>query len=356
MRQRIPLSVLDVVPVRRGSSASDALAESVALAQHTERLGYTRYWFAEHHGSAGIASSTPALLAARVAAATNSIRVGAGGVMLPNHAALTVAEQFGTLQALFPGRIDLGLGRAPGTDPLTSMALGAKRGARAAEAFPGQLDDLIGFFRGDTYWREHPERASLNDERRFFHEIDSTPALGHEVPIWLLGSSDVSARLAGERGLPFSFAHHFSHEATLPALAIYRRSFQVSSSPSDPPWTLKAPYAMVAALIIVADSDDEARRHAMPMALSFLRMSTGQRGPMPTLDDALAYELEPHEARFIDGWMDKNIVGGPETTRTKLRALLEATRADELMVLSTAGSSEARQRSYSLLREIHDAA
>src|SRR5690606_31265653 len=158
MRQRIPLSVLDVVPVRRGSSASEALAESVALAQHTEALGYTRYWFAEHHGSAGIASSTPALLSARVAAATTTIRVGAGGVMLPNHAALTIAEQFGTLQALFPGRVDLGLGRAPGTDPLTSMALGAKRGARAAEAFPGQLDDLIGFFRGDAYWREHPER------------------------------------------------------------------------------------------------------------------------------------------------------------------------------------------------------
>jgi luciferase family oxidoreductase group 1 len=351
--RRVPLSVLDVVPVRRGTSVSEAFAESVALAQHAEGLGYSRYWFAEHHGAAGIASTSPAVLSARVASATSTIRVGAGGVMLPNHAALTIAEQFGTLEALFPGRVDLGLGRAPGTDPLTSMALGAKRGARAAEAFPGQLDDLIGFFRGAPAWAER-DMANVADERRFFDEIDSTPALGHEVPIWLLGSSDVSARLAGERGLPFSFAHHFSQENTLPALSLYRRVFRPTSMASAPSWSLQAPKAMVAALIIVADNDADAVRNAMPMALSFLRMGQGVRGPFPTLQDVDDHPWEPHEERFIAGWLEKNIVGGPRTVKAKLTSLLSQTAADELMVLSTAPTPEARQRSYTLLRELHD--
>ena len=352
----IPLSVLDVVPVQRGRRLSDAYAETIALAQHVEGLGYHRYWFAEHHGAAGIGSAAPAVLSARVGSSTKRIRVGAGGVMLPNHAALTIAEQFGTLEALFPGRIDLGLGRAPGTDPLTSLALGARRGARAAEAFPGQLDDLFGFFRGDAYWAERPAGGDGTgpDERKYFSEIDATPARGHEVPIWLLGSSDVSARLAGERGLPFSFAHHFSQENTLPALQAYRRTFKPSALVSKPAWSLNAPLAMVAALIIVADTDAEAMRSAMPMALAFLRMGQGVRGPSPTLEDVDAYDFDAGERRFIEGWMEKNIVGGPETVKAKLAALLSATNADELMVLSTAPTPEARQRSYTLLREIHD--
>ncbi len=329
----VPLSVLDVVPVRNGATVKDAYDESIALAQHAEKLGYQRYWFAEHHGAAGIASAAPAVLVARVASVTSTIRVGSGGVMLPNHAALAIAEQFGTLEALFPGRIDLGIGRAPGTDPLTSQALGARRGALAARDFPEQLDELFGFFRGD-FDPSHP-----------FSRIIATPATGHEPPVWLLGSSDFSARLAGALGLPFSFAHHFSQENTLPALSVYRKSFQASAA-------LAAPHAMVAALVILAENDATAVRNAMPMALAFLKMGMGRHEAFPTLADVDAWDWTDHERRFVDGWMEKNIVGSPKTMKPKLQSLLQATQASELMALSTAPTAAARQTSYSLLREL----
>ncbi len=331
---RIPLSVLDVVPLRQGATAGQALAESLALARHVEALGYRRYWFAEHHGMPGIASAVPAVLVGQVAAATSTIRVGSGGVMLPNHAPLAIAEQFGTLEALFPGRIDLGIGRAPGTDSLTAMAL--RRGAAASgDDLPELLAELVGFFRGQ-FPDGHP-----------FRRIRAVPALGHEPPIWLLGSSGYSARLAGRLGLPFAFAHHFSQANTLPALALYRDTFHPSAA-------LERPEAMIGAIVIVADTDEEARRLALPTALAFLRLRRGAPGPYPTIEEAEAYPWTPEERAFAEDWLALNVVGGPSSVREQLDRLLEATRVDELMVLCTVPDAEARQRSYTLLRQLHD--
>jgi luciferase family oxidoreductase group 1 len=334
---RIPLSVLDLVPVRRGSSPSEALAETMALARHVEALGYRRYWFAEHHGMGGIASSAPALLIGQVAAATSTLRVGSGGVMLPNHPPLVIAEQFGTLEALFPGRIDLGIGRAPGTDAMTARALRRTAGPLSADDFPEQLADLFGFFR-DSFPSDHPYR-----------HIHAVPSPGREPPVWLLGSSGYSAQLAGALGLPFAFAHHFSQASTLPALALYRENFRPSAS-------LSKPEAMIAATVIVADTDAEARRLALPNALAFLRLRQGQTGPYPTVEDAEAYPWTPGERAFAEDWLAANVVGGPASVRAQLDRLLAATRADELMVLCTAPDPAARRRSYTLLRELHDQA
>ena len=328
----VPLSVLDLVPVRRGASAGSALAESVALARHVEALGYRRYWFAEHHGMPGIASSAPAVIIGHVAAATTTIRVGSGGVMLPNHAPLAIAEQFGTLEALFPGRIDLGLGRAPGTDLTTAMAL--RRGARTGDDLAEMLDELWAFFRG-TFPVGHPYAA-----------IHAVPARGHEPPVWILGSSDYGARLAGRRGLPFAFAHHFSQRNTLPALALYRETFR--PSPATP-----TPYAMIGAIVVVADTDAEARRLATPAALSFLALRQGRPGLYPTLDDADGHPWTDDDRDFVERWFAANIVGSPDTVRRQLAALLAATAVDELMVLSAIPDPAARQRSYALLRELH---
>jgi luciferase family oxidoreductase group 1 len=331
---RIPLSVLDLVPVRRGGTASEAIAESVELAKHVESLGYRRYWFAEHHGMPGIASAAPAVLIGQVAAATSSMRVGSGGVMLPNHAPLAIAEQFGTLEAMYPGRIDLGIGRAPGTDQLTAMAL--RRGGMASgDDLPELLAELIGFFRGQ-FPEDHP-----------FRRIRAVPAFGHEPPIWLLGSSDYSARLAGRLGLPFAFAHHFSQANTLPALALYRDSFRPSAS-------LARPESMIGAIVIVADTDAEARRLALPSALAFLRLRQGMPGQYPTLAEAEEYPWSPDERAFAERWLASNIVGDPGWVREQLDRLLNATRVDELMVLCAIPDPEARRRSYTLLRELHD--
>jgi luciferase family oxidoreductase group 1 len=221
------LSVLDLAPVVLGSSPSEALANSTELAQHAERLGFARYWVAEHHNMAGIASSSPPVLIAHLAAHTTTLRLGSGGVMLPNHAPLVVAEQFGMLEALHPGRIDLGIGRAPGTDPVTAHALRRTAEGLSADEFPQQLGELLAFFNG-TFPDAHPYR-----------KITAVPGLGYQPALWLLGSSDYSAQVAGILGLPFSFAHHFSAENTMPALAAYRAAFQPSEA-------LAEPYAMVA--------------------------------------------------------------------------------------------------------------
>ena len=330
----IPLSVLDVVPVRNGSTATEALAESLELARHVERLGYHRYWFAEHHGMPGIASSAPAVLVGKVAAATSRLRVGSGGVMLPNHAPLAIAEQFGTLEALFPGRIDLGIGRAPGTDQLTAAAL--RRNVRSGEDLAEQLADLWSFFRGD-FPPGHP-----------FAAIHAVPARGHEPPVWILGSSDYGARLAAALALPFAFAHHFSARNTLPALALYRGGFRPSP-------TMAGPRSMIGAIVVVADTDEEARRLALPNALAFLRLRRGSPGAYPTIEDAERHPWTPDEREFAETWLASNVVGGPASVRTQLAALLEATRVDELMVLCAVPDAAARQRSYTLLRELHGA-
>ena len=322
-----PLSVLDLAPVPAGGSSRQALADTVALARHVERLGYGRFWVAEHHGMPGVASSAPAVLIGAVAAATSTIRVGSGGVMLPNHAPLVVAEQFGTLEALHPGRIDLGLGRAPGTDPATASAL--RRGT-SADDFPQELSALRSFFSG--HWSAgHP-----------WSSLQAVPALGNGPAVWLLGSSGYSAQLAGLLGLPFSFAHHFAPHGTLQALELYRTSFR----PSD---VLDAPYAMVCASVVLADTDERALELAMPGALSFLRLRSGRPGLLPTVEEALSYDYAPHERAFVEQRLAQQAVGGPETVQAALERLLDQTGADELMVTTMVHDPADRLQSFDRL-------
>jgi luciferase family oxidoreductase group 1 len=327
----VPLSVLDLAPVVAGCTPADALRATRRLAQHVERLGFTRFWLAEHHGMPGVASSAPTVIIADVAAATERIRVGSGGVMLPNHPPLVVAEQFGTLAALHPGRIDLGLGRAPGTDQMTARALRRSAEALSDDDFPQQLGELVGFFRGG-FPEDHPYRA-----------IKAVPGYGEAPPIWLLGSSGYSAQLAGLLGLPFAFAHHFMAQNTLPALELYRRSFR----PSD---VLPAPYAMVAAQVIVADSDEEAQRLAAPTALSFLQLRRNNPIPLPTVEQAAAYEWTEQDRAFVAQRQAGQAIGGVDTVRSALATLLEQTAADELMVTTMVPEPDARLHSMTLLR------
>jgi luciferase family oxidoreductase group 1 len=320
-----PLSVLDLAPVASGSSVGQALRNSVDLARHVERLGYLRHWVAEHHNMPGIASSAPAVLIAHLADATTTLRVGSGGVMLPNHAPLVIAEQFGMLEALHPGRIDLGIGRAPGTDQVTAYAL-RRHLDPSAEDLPTQLAELRAFFAG-TYPR-----------------INAVPGRGNEPAIWLLGSSDFSARLAGELGLPFSFAHHFMPQNTEPALAIYRRSFRPSPA-------LEEPYAMIGVAVVAAEDDERARWLHEPSALAFLRLRSGRPSTLPSPEEAAAYEYDPAERAFVDSWTAAHIVGSPSSVRDGLRELQARTGADELMLTTMVHDHADRLRSYELVAE-----
>jgi luciferase family oxidoreductase group 1 len=324
------LSVLDLAPVVLGSSPSEALGNSLDLIQQVERLGYTRYWVAEHHNMAGIASSSPPVLIAHLAAGTSTIRVGSGGVMLPNHAPLVVAEQFGMLEALHPGRIDLGIGRAPGTDPVTAHALRRTADGLTAEDFPRHLGELLAFFNG-TFPDEHPYKS-----------ITATPGLGYQPALWLLGSSDYSAEVAGLLGLPFSFAHHFSAPNTLPALAVYRAAFR----PSE---TISQPYAMVAVSVLVGEDDEHAEWLAGPSRLSFVRRRTGRPARLTSPEEAAAYEFSGMESELLRQWGRSSVVGGPDRVRQQLEELAERTKAQELMVLTTVYNHSDRVRSYELL-------
>jgi luciferase family oxidoreductase group 1 len=327
----VPLSVLDLAPVVSGRTPADALLATRELARRVEDLGFTRFWLAEHHNMPGIASSAPTVVIADVAAATERIRVGSGGVMLPNHPPLVVAEQFGTLAALHPGRIDLGLGRAPGTDQHTARALRRSTEALSDDDFPRQLGELLGFFRG-SFPEGHPYRA-----------IAAVPSDGVGPPIWLLGSSGYSAQLAGALGLPFAFAHHFMAQNTLPALELYRRSF----TPSE---VLTEPYAMVAVQVIAADTDEEAQSLALPGALSFLQLRKNNPIPLPTVDEAAAYPWTPEERAFASQRQVGQAIGSDETVRRQLGELLAATRTDELMVTTMVPDYDARLRSMELVR------
>ncbi len=327
----VPMSVLDLAPVPTGSTSARALADSLALARLVDSLGYHRFWVAEHHGMPGIASSSPAVLIGAVAAATSRLRVGSGGVMLPNHAPIVVAEQFGMLEALHPGRIDLGLGRAPGTDPRTAAALRRTVDGLSAQEFPEHLGQLLDFFRGGV--------AGLR----------AVPAEGNEPAVWLLGSSGYSAQLAGMLGLPFAFAHHFSGHNTLPALALYRDSFRPSAH-------LCEPYAMVCASVLVADDDEQARRLALPGGLSFLRLRSGRPGTVPSVEEAEAYPYTAQERAFVQDRLDSQVIGGPATAREGIDALLAATQADELMVTTLVHDPADRLRSYTLLAGLRDRA
>lgn len=319
----VPLSVLDLVPIGSGSTATAALETSTALVRRAEELGYHRYWVAEHHAMPGIASSSPAVLIAHLAGASSTIRVGSGGVMLPNHQPLVIAEQFGTLEALHPGRIDLGIGRAPGTDQRTARALRRGSAPMGADDFPEQLSELVSYFRGDG-------------------PVVAVPSHGHQPAFWLLGSSGYSAQVAGLLGLPFAFAHHFSSENTLPALALYRERFQ----PSE---VLDRPYAMIAASVLAADTDEEAMRLAMPGALQFLRLRQGQPGLVPTPEEAAAYPYTEQELGFIEDRLGGQIIGSPDTVRAGVHELVERTGVDELMVVTSTHNGADRLRSYELL-------
>lgn len=322
--------MLDLVPVGSGSTPTAALTASTALIRRAEELGYRRYWVAEHHGMPGIASSSPAVLIAHLAGASSTIRVGSGGVMLPNHQPLVVAEQFGTLEALHPGRIDLGIGRAPGTDPVTARAL--RRGAgvggstgSGADDFPEQLLELASYFRGEG-------------------PVVAVPAHGQRPQMWLLGSSGYSAQAAGLLGLPFAFAHHFSAENTLPALEIYRETFRPSA-------VLAEPYVMIAASVLAAESDAAARRLALPGALQFLRLRQGNPGLVPSPEEAAAHPYTEQERAFVEDRLAAQVIGSPDTVRDGVRALVETTGVDELMVVTSAHAGADRLRSYELLAE-----
>ena len=325
------LSVLDLAPVGQGSTPATALGHSVELARLAERLGYRRLWVAEHHNMPGIASSSPPVLVAHLAASTSTIRVGAGGVMLPNHAPLIVAEQFGMLEALHPGRIDLGIGRAPGTDPVTAAALRSGPAALAAAEFPQQLRDLLSFFEGS-----HPQ-------------ITAVPGRGYRPALWLLGSSDYSARVAGLLGLPFSFAHHFASANTLPAVAAYRETFRPSAD-------LPQPYVMLGVPVICADTTERARWLAGSSALSFVRLRQGRPMQLPTPEDAADYVFTPSERELLKSWTSPLVVGDPSTVRDGLSALVERVGADELMITTMVHGHADRMRSYELVAEVLGAA
>jgi len=322
----IPLSVLDLAPIVQGSDASVALRNSLDLARHAERWGYRRFWLAEHHGMAGIASAATAVVIAHVAGGTSTIRVGAGGIMLPNHSPLVIAEQFGTLESLFPGRIDLGLGRAPGSDQIVARAL--RRPPTAGDTFPQDVVELMTYF--------EPESAG--------QRVRAVPGVGLDVPIWILGSSLFGAQLAAELGLPFAFASHFAPAMLLDAAEMYRVRFRPSAQ-------LEQPYFMVGVNIIAADTDAEARRLATTQQMSFTNIFRGARGlSQPPIDDIETY-WSPSEKVQAMRMLARSIIGSPETVRAGIDALVAETGADELMIVSDVYDHQKRLRSFELIAE-----
>ncbi|TPQ23045.1 LLM class flavin-dependent oxidoreductase [Streptomyces sporangiiformans] len=342
----VPLSVLDLVTVGAGRTATDALRTSVELSRLAESRGFHRYWVAEHHSMPGVASSSPAVILAHLAAHTTRIRLGSGGVMLPNHAPLVIAEQFGTLEAMAPGRIDLGLGRAPGTDGATAAALRRTESVgQGADDFPEQLAELTRFLDDDF-----PDRHRYSRVHAVPGPIQGTSPGGvqsaHRPPVWLLGSSGFSARLAGSLGLPFAFAHHFSAQNTIPALDLYRESFKPSQA-------LDAPYALIGVSALATDDEKEARRQILAAALNMVRLRTGRPGLVPTPEEAEAYEFSPMEREFIDSWNSNVIHGTADEVRSGLDDLHKRTGADELMITSHAHNSDLRLRSYELIADAY---
>ena len=316
--------MLDLVAVREGGSVADALATALATARHAEALGFTRYWLAEHHNMPGIASSATAVLVGHIAGGTSTIRVGSGGIMLPNHAPLVVAEAFGTLAELYPGRIDLGLGRAPGTDGPTMRALRRDR-AETEEDFPrdvAELQRLLG-----------PAQPGAR--------IVAVPGAGTNVPIWLLGSSLFSAQLAAHMGLPYAFASHFAPRMLHQALDIYRRLFQPSAR-------LARPYAIVGVPVVAAPTDEEAQFLASSTYQRVLGILTGQRGLLRPPAAGYMAQLQPHERAAITDFLAAGVVGGPGTVRAGLQALADATQADEFMLVSDVFDPQLRLRSLDI--------
>ncbi len=328
----IPLSVLDLSPVTTATPASAALHNTLDLARLADRLGYRRYWLAEHHNLANIASSSPDIMIGQVAAVTSRMRIGAGGVMLPNHAPLMVAERFKVLEALFPGRIDLGLGRAPGTDPITSYALRARQDQRAGDEFLERFQELL-LLENGGFPEGHP-----------FRNVRAVPADVALPPIWLLGSSGYSAELAAAFGLGFAFAHHFADYDPASAMLGYRERFK-------PTPALQQPYAILATAAIAADSDAEADRIATSAQLHYVRRAKGEYLPLESPEAAAAYPYTPIDRQRMAAQRARLAVGSASTVKDRLLALARATRADELMITTMVYDHGARRHSYELLAE-----
>ncbi len=319
----VPLSILDLSPILEGGDAAQSFRHTLDLARHGERWGYQRFWLAEHHNMPGVASAATAVVIGHVAAGTSRIRVGAGGVMLPNHAPLVIAEQFGTLASLFPGRIDLGLGRAPGTDPLTTRAL--RRHAGSADTFPDDVLELMGYFQ--------PPRADV--------PVRAVPGAGLDVPVWILGSSLFGAQLAAALGLPYAFASHFAPAQLLPAIDVYRERFRPSAR-------LEKPHLMLGVNVFAADTDAAAARLSSSLKLAFAALRRGRPGPLKPPVDDVASALTPVELASLEQVFSCSVVGSPETVRRGLEAFAARTGADELMVTSQIFDHAARLRSFEI--------
>jgi luciferase family oxidoreductase group 1 len=327
----IPFSVLDLSPIPQGSDAGQALRNTLDLAQHAERWGFKRFWLAEHHNMTGIASAATSVVICHVASGTSTLRVGAGGVMLPNHAPLIIAEQFGTLEALFPGRIDLGLGRAPGTDQRTARAL-RRDLMSSSESFPQDVMELQAWFEPAT-----PQQA-----------VRAVPGAGLRVPLWLLGSSTFSAQLAAALGLPFAFASHFAPDQMMQALHLYRANFKPSAS-------LQKPYAMLGLNVFAADTDAEAQRLATSLQQAFINLHRGTPGPLQPPVDSMEGRWTEAERTFLEHMFSCTVIGSPSTVRRGLEAFIERTGADELMVTGQIFDHAARLHSFEIAARVHDA-
>jgi luciferase family oxidoreductase group 1 len=322
-----PLSVLDLAPIPEGGTPADSFNNTRSLAQHAEGLGFRRYWLAEHHGMPGIASAATAVLIGHVAGATKKIRVGAGGIMLPNHSPLVIAEQFGTLESLYPGRIDLGLGRAPGSDPVTARAM--RRNLMSdSDEFPQDVMELM------DYFSDAPEQA-----------VRAVPGTGLKVPMWILGSSTFGAQLAAALGLPFAFASHFAPQQMMQAIAIYRASFRPSAR-------LGAPYVMLGFNVVAADTDEEATFRASSMQQAFVNLRSGRPAKLPRPVEGYLQKIGPQEHAILDTVLAAAAIGSADTLRTKMHAFVARTGADELMITSQIHDHAARLRSYEIAAKV----
>jgi luciferase family oxidoreductase group 1 len=327
MQSMIPLSILDLAPIVEGSDAAHSFRNTLDLAQHGERWGYQRFWLAEHHGMPGIASAATAVLIGHVAGGTKHIRVGAGGIMLPNHSPLVIAEQFGTLESLYPGRIDLGLGRAPGSDQTTARAL-RRNLASDANEFPQDVVELIDYF---------------SDSGR--QPVRAVPGAGLNVPLWILGSSTFGAQLAAALGLPYAFASHFAPAQMMQAIALYRANFQPSAQ-------LQKPYVMLGFNVFAADSDEEAHFRATSMQQAFVNLRSGRPSRLQPPRAGYLDQLGPAERALLDSVLSCSAIGAPATVAAQLQAFVARTGADELMITSQIFDHAARLRSYQIAAEV----
>jgi luciferase family oxidoreductase group 1 len=330
MPHMIPFSILDLAPITEGSTAAESFRNSLELAQHGERWGYKRFWLAEHHGMPGIASAATSVLMSYVANGTSTIRIGAGGIMLPNHSPLVIAEQFGTLESLFPGRIDLGLGRAPGSDHTTARAL-RRNLASDADEFPQDVVELMDYFAGS------PRRS-----------VRAVPGAGLDVPVWILGSSLFGAQLAAALGLPYAFASHFAPQMMMQAIEIYRSTFRPSAQ-------LDKPYVMLGFNVFAAATDAEAQYRATSMQQAFVNLRSGRPSQLKPPVEGYLEQLGLPERMMLDSVLSCSAIGSPETVAQQLKAFVERTGADELMITSQIFDHAARLRSYEIAAEIQRA-